>query len=151
MAEKTIGRHIVEVNNLMHREIIKSDAKEHITSGRNESISHAASCIIAYLYNNKDADIFQKDIEHEFSVRRSTVSKVLTLMEEKGHIKRIEVKTDKRLKKIVLTHKAEAIAEKLTQLRSNVDKKMVEGLSQTELEILVNILEKIKNNLAQED
>lgn len=151
MTEKTIGRHLVEVNNLMHREIIKSDTKEHKNGNHSENISHAASCIIAFLYDNKDKDIFQKDIEQEFQVRRSTVSKVLTLMEEKGHILRTPVKEDKRLKKITLTEETEKIAEKLMLSRHQLDKKMVSGLTPSELEILVTILEKIKINLSQED
>ncbi len=150
MTKKTIGRHLVEVNNLMHREI-KADTQEQKGGTHSESISHSASCIIAYLYDNKNTDIFQKDIEQEFQLRRSTVSKVLTHMEEKGHIQRIPVKEDKRLKKIALTDKTEKIAQKLILSRQQLDKKMVEGLTDSELDILVSILEKIKKNLSQED
>ena len=36
--------------------------------------------IIGFLYNNRDRDIFQKDVETEFSIGRSTVTNILKLM-----------------------------------------------------------------------
>ena len=36
-----------------------------------------------YLASNRDKDIFQKDIEYNFSIRRSTVSGILQLMEKR--------------------------------------------------------------------
>ncbi|MBO7320019.1 MAG: MarR family transcriptional regulator, partial [Clostridia bacterium] len=35
---------------------------------------------IGYFYHNKDCDIFQKDFEQQFNIRRSTASNILALM-----------------------------------------------------------------------
>ena len=51
----------------------------------------------------KNIDTFQKDIEKEFSINRSTTSEMIKLMCKKGMIKRVAVSHDARLKKIVLT------------------------------------------------
>ena len=55
--------------------------------------------ILGYLCRNEHKDIFQKDIEAEFKICRSTVTNILKLMEKKGYIKRESVPYDARLKK----------------------------------------------------
>ena len=45
-------------------------------------------------------DIYQKNLEEEFQVRKSTVSGILKLMEKNGFIYRESVKEDARLKKV---------------------------------------------------
>ena len=40
--------------------------------------------IIEYLYRHRDEPVFQRDIEREFSITRSTVTNILQLMERKG-------------------------------------------------------------------
>ena len=42
--------------------------------------------IIGYLTMNEGKDVFQKDLEKQFSIRRSTASKTLQRMEDKGLI-----------------------------------------------------------------
>ncbi len=55
--------------------------------------------IIRYLYENREQDIFQKDIEQRFAVGRSTVTNLLQLMEKKGFVRRESVKTGCQVKK----------------------------------------------------
>ena len=54
-------------------------------------------------------EIYQKDIEEEFQIRKSTVTGILQLMEKNGFIYRESVEKDARLKRIVPTKKAEAL------------------------------------------
>lgn len=50
-------------------------------------------------------DIYQKNLEEEFQVRKSTVSGILKLIEKNGFIYRESVKEDARLKRILPTKK----------------------------------------------
>ena len=59
--------------------------------------------IIGYLYQNRDKEVFQRDIQEQFSIRRSTVTGILQLMEKNGLITRSSVERDARLKKLELT------------------------------------------------
>ena len=59
--------------------------------------------IIEYLYRHREEQVFQRDIEREFSITRSTVTNILQLMERKGYIQRQSVPQDARLKQLVLT------------------------------------------------
>lgn len=102
---------------------------------------------IGYLYRNRDKDIFQKDFEKEFDIRRSTASNILSLMEKNGLIVRRGVPDDARLKKILLTPKAEACHREIEAFFDKMEKELSEGISDDEMEGFVSTLNKIKNNI----
>ena len=54
-------------------------------------------------------DLYQKDIEEEFQIRKSTATGMLQLLEIYGFIVRESEKKDARLKRIIPTKKAEAL------------------------------------------
>ena len=54
-------------------------------------------------------DLYQKDIEEEFQIRKSTATGMLQLLEKNGFIVRESEKKDARLKRIIPTKKAEAL------------------------------------------
>lgn len=152
MEQKDIGRHLAELNNLIHREIMKtSSQKVEDSENDNRAISHASSCIISYLHDHSNEDVFQRDLEREFSVRRSTISKVLTALEQKEYIRRVAVSNDRRLKKIVLTDKAKLLTDRIRLQKKILEEKMIEGLSEEELNSLRLTIEKIKINLSKEN
>lgn len=142
MYNKYIGMEISKLSNMMKRSCKKDE-----TDKTEDEITSKNGWIIGYIAENKDKDIFQKDIEKKFLIRRSTVSGILQLMEKKGYILRESVDHDARLKKLTLTNKSwdylnrtmEKIDENETILRS--------GLSDEEINTLFAILDKIKNNI----
>lgn len=67
--------------------------------------------IIEYLYRHRDEPVFQRDIEREFSITRSTVTNILQLMERKGYIQRL-MPQDARLKQLVLTEEGIRLHER---------------------------------------
>ena len=44
--------------------------------------------IIGFLHRNEDRDMFQRDVEAEFNIRRSTATGILQLMEKNGFLLR---------------------------------------------------------------
>ena len=76
--------------------------------------------------------MFQKDLEDEFDIRRSSVTQVIQLLERDGLIVRESVQRDARLKKLVLTEKAiriqEVMNEKIRELESQMQKDISEEL-----------------------
>lgn len=103
---------------------------------------------VGYFYFHQDEDIFQRDFEKEFEIRRSTATKILQLMEKNGYITRVPVETDGRLKKICLTKKAITLYENLLPKLQEVDIKLESGLTPREREQFFIISDKIKTNLA---
>lgn len=106
---------------------------------------------VGYFYNNRDRDVFQRDLEQEFDIRRSTASNILSLMEKNGLIKRESVPNDARLKKITLTDKAIEVQTKVEQSFDKMEETMRQGISDEEMETFFTVLDKICNNLERND
>lgn len=103
--------------------------------------------IIRYLYENREQDIFQKDIEQRFAVGRSTVTNLLQLMEKKGFIRRESVKQDARLKKVILTEKGIESQESFEDIVEHIEEELSEGISEEELYIFYKVLDQINQNV----
>lgn len=99
--------------------------------------------VIDYLTDNSDKDIYQKDIETEFSINRATASKMLTLMEEKSFITRIPCEEDGRLKKIKVLPEGEKLKSICLAIRKEMEKELSFSLTKEEVETLKNILKKM--------
>ena len=98
--EKKIGIQIRNTNNIIRRVVTNQP-----TSKLMDKLTGTNTWLLAYIgeQTDKGIDVFQRDIEENFGITRSCVSKVITLMEQKGFIERKEVEHDARLKKLVLT------------------------------------------------
>ena len=59
---------------------------------------HAST--MRYLLETGEDGALQKDIEEVFTIRMSTASRILSLMESNGFIERREVDYDTRLKRV---------------------------------------------------
>ena len=97
-APQVIPAQLRRVNNLIFRKIGQIARTNGV-----EAVTPMHGWIMEYLYRNSDTPVFQRDIEREFSITRSTVTNILQLMERKGYITRRSVEQDARLKQLVLT------------------------------------------------
>ncbi len=107
--------------------------------------------IIGFIYRNSQKDIFQKDIEKEFGIRRSTATNTLKLMEKNGLLNRERVSYDERLKKITLTQKSVEIIHSIDKDMKKFNKTLEKGITEEERRIFLEVLEKIKNNIEEVD
>lgn len=139
--ERTVGFEVRSLNNLIKRDVERSEI---FNMCRTTGLHGWA---IKYFYDNREKDIFQRDFEERFSIRRSTASKMLGLMEKKGLIERQSVSSDARLKKIVLTEKAVQLHERITQDILEREKRLLAGISPEKLEIFYEVIDTIKANL----
>ena len=102
---------------------------------------------IGYFYHNRHRDIFQKDFEQEFNIRRSTASNILALIEKNGLITRESVPYDARLKKITLTDKAINIQHIVDSAFGKLEDTIKEGITEEELLVFYRVLDKINSNI----
>lgn len=130
------------ISNLIKRYIYKSAVTAHC-----DQYSEIQGMIINYLSKNKEKDIFQKDIEEIFTIRRSTVTGVLQSMEKNNLITRENVSYDARLKKIVLTDFGERINIHIIKAMKEFEDTITKGVSDEELEMFVQILDKFRRNI----
>ena len=107
--------------------------------------------IIGFIHVNTldKIDVYQKDIEKEFSLRRSTASEILALMEKNGLIVRVQLKNDARMKKLVLTEKAEKFLLKVKNDSDFITDLAFNGITEEEKLVLDKILKKVIKNLEE--
>ena len=79
--KRKLGFEIGKTSRLIRRVMDNSSQKEYI-----DKVTGTHGWALGYFHRNKDKDIFQKDFEKEFDIRRSTASHILSLMEENGLI-----------------------------------------------------------------
>ena len=96
-------------------------------------------------------DIYQKNLEEEFQVRKSTVSGILKLIEKNGFIYRESVKEDARLKRILPTKKAEALSPSILEHIHETEIRMTEGVSEQDLFLCKKVLYQMCQNLAEKN
>ena len=80
-------------------------------------------------------DLYQKDIEEEFQIRKPTVTGILKLMEKNGYIYRESAKQDARLKQIIPTEKAEKIRPAILKSIEEGEAKMLRGIPKEDVEL----------------
>lgn len=111
-------------------------------------ITGVQSAMIGFIYDNsKKKDVFAKDIEKNFDIRRASITGILQIMEKKGLIKRETVGNDARLKRIVLTDKALEIRKEVKKNIRKVEEQAMEGLTKEEMEKYVELTKKMSANL----
>lgn len=135
-----------KIGSLMHRALMN---KKNNNSQRQSEATHLQMCIMGFLHDCQNADIFQRDIEKQFCIRRSTASQILNNLESKGLIIRQNVTEDARLKKLLLTEKAKKIKQSIDQKSQEFEKILLKGLTEQEITNFVSTLHKIQNNLEQ--
>lgn len=141
MKNKDIGQQLASLNHLIKRNLQNELSSELMR------ISAANGYILVYLYENKQNDVFQRDLEEYFNITRSTASKVLSLMETKGLIRRGGVDGDARLKKLVITKEGEMMLEALSDSRKQMEDKLTDGFSEDELDRFHDYLRRMKENM----
>ena len=94
--EKLVGFEIKTVHNLLKRDFDKLPIHDKFNN-----LTGVQKWVVAYLSEHEGEDVFQRDLEEEFSIRRSTATGILQLMEKNDLIIRQPVSYDARLKKLV--------------------------------------------------
>ena len=139
---ESIGHEIKAIDHLMQRKMFMIASKTGL-----DKVTVMHGWIIGYLIMNKDRDIYQKDIESEFAISRSTVTNILKLMEKKGYITRASVASDARLKKIALTDKGIQTAVMLKKAVEENAKNFDRLLENDEKETFLRLVKKLRCGL----
>ncbi len=141
---RQVGHIIKELNGAFRKMFLNSGTEAGL-----DEVTLMHGWIMGYLHHNQNREIYQKTIESEFSIRRSTVTTILQLMEKKGYIRREAVAGDARLKKIVLTQQGMETAERTKSMIDNMEKSLTEGIGEKELAVFLEVAEKLLQNMGQ--
>ncbi len=142
MEKRRIGFEINHCSRIIRRYMDANALKSYI-----DEMTGTHGWALRYFHDNRDRDIFQRDFEKAFDIRRSTASSILALMEKNGLIIRESVPHDARLKKITLTQKAADIHQKVEDAFGKMEEDIAEGISEKELDAFFETLGKIRSNI----
>ncbi|MEQ2443250.1 MarR family transcriptional regulator [Pseudoflavonifractor sp. CLA-AP-H29] len=110
-------------------------------------ITETEGLIMGFLCDHLDRELYQRDVEEVFCIRRSTASRFLQNLERDGMLTRQSVPQDARLKKLVPTEKAMAIHAEIAEKFQIAEALMTAGLTAEELEQFIATARKIQRNL----
>ena len=115
----------------------------------NKDLTGIQVWILNFLFRRGETATFQRDVEAEFNVRRSTATEILKQMERGGLIRRVPVDYDARLKKIELTEFASDVKKQLEEQVRRTENVLTDGFSKEELDAFFEYIERFKQNLAK--
>ena len=134
---------MMNLNCISHRVIENSMADLGLTS--------IQSRMLGYLYfqlqNGKQ--VFQKELEEEFRIRKSSVTSVIQMLEKKGLVRRAGVTGDARRKELMLTEQGIAVQETVMERLDALEGLVNEALSPKEKQIWLSCIRKIETRLKE--
>ncbi|GFH41316.1 MarR family winged helix-turn-helix transcriptional regulator [Lactococcus insecticola] len=146
MTEDKIGVELRELTISITRFVAKHRPQEAF-----DEVTGLQIWVTEYLIRHQDEDIFQKDIEKKFIMRRPTATTFIKKMEQTGLITREPVAYDARLKKIILTDKAFAMYDVVEARMTQFETVLRGDLDADEIAAFIATINKIKTNLGGEN
>ena len=143
--EKLIGGEIKSLQMLLFRRIVK---ETQLGKFKDLQLSGMNMFILRMLYDEKSHEIFQKDIQKYTASSKSSLSKVLSVMEQKELIARKDV-TDGRFNKIEITRKGCEVVEYMHDRLIETEHFISNGITEENMKIFFDCIDKMKKNLSK--
>ena len=130
--------------------VILRDFQQKARAFTGDAVSGINSLMVGYILRNADRDVYQRELEDEFGITRSTVSKIVNLMEKKGLIDRVPAEHDARQRTIRLTDNARKLGQAVFDESENMSKRLLTGFSEEEIAKLEEFIIRMKRNIGQD-
>lgn len=151
MKKKNIGAELRELNISLLRHLAQNKAKPNKEKPDCPDETRGLQVwVIDYLIKHQEEDVFQRDLEKEFVMRRPTATNFIKKMEQAELIRREPVAYDARLKKIILTDKAFKLQAGMMAKKQEFETLLRDGLSDEEIGQFITTIQKIKHNLREQ-
>ncbi|MCK8485929.1 MarR family transcriptional regulator [Paenibacillus sp. MBLB2552] len=105
--------------------------------------------LFALLLVDKHGDITMSQLASSMNVPMSTATGVIERLVKNGYIVRVKSETDRRIVTIRLTGKGTSLSEELKDTLRRLTDLLVQGLSEEEQRLLVQIFLKVLDNLSR--
>lgn len=148
--EKIRNMHMGLMIHTLSNQMKRSNASEDI--GDEGELTAIQRHVLKYiLLTTLRGDVYPKDVEEEFQIRKSTVTGILKLMEKNGFIRRVSDKKDARYKRLVPTPKAEALRPYILKHIHETEDRLTRGISGEDLEVCKKVMCRMFCNLAEKN
>ena len=137
---KSAARYVSKLSNKLRRKLDMLSSRKEFSGSQGRTLHFLLA---------QTEDVFQKDIEEEYSIRPSTATELLKQMEANGLIRREPVAYDNRLKKIVLTDKALMYKQQVVEDLTSLEETLTKGISEEDMKVFFEVIEKMMDNLSE--
>ena len=144
--KRDLGQWICHASHLFRRRMDNSvaaamgaDADE-VFSGRN-------LWVLRYMKEHEGEEVYQRDLEKAFHLRRSTISNVIDRMVQKQYLARESVEGDRRLKRLRLTEKGEQVRSEVAHSVDELEAGLKREFTEAEYAELILLLGRLCNSL----
>lgn len=137
---QSAARYVSKLSNKLRRRLDMLSSRKEFSGSQGRTLHFLLA---------QSEDIFQKDIEEEYSFRPSTATELLKQMEKNGLITREPVAYDNRLKKIVLTDKALMYRKQVVEDLTALEESLIKDIPEEKLNIFFEVIEKMMDNLSE--
>ena len=146
LTNRQLGFEIKAANNMIRRKMEAIFAQQD-----GHELNGMQGPLLGYLYHkSRQGDVYQKDVEKEFRIRRSTATVMLQSLEQKGYLIRVASTEDARLKRILLTEKAIEHHNLIEEQIRIFNRELEAGLTEEEKATFLCILDKMMQNLGMD-
>lgn len=139
LQDKHAARYISKLSNKLRRKIDAFSSREDFSGSQGK--------VLHFLLAQSN-DVFQKDIEEEYSLRPSTATVLLKKMEKNGLIYREVSETDARWKKIIVSEKAMQYKDIVMADILNLEEELTKEISKNDLDVFFSVMEKMLDNMS---
>ena len=140
-----VGRLINTLSHQLKRQMCEQEEEDSLTTNMQRLVLHYI------LFQSLQRDIYQKDVEKEFQIRRSTATGTLQILEKNGFITREPVKRDARLKKLVPTEKAKGVRQHILDNIRYIEELLAKDIPEEKLAVCREVLEQMSENLSVDE
>lgn len=137
---KSAARYVSKLSNKLRRKLDMLSSRKEFSGSQGRTLH--------FLLAQTD-DVFQRDIEEEYSIRPSTATELLKHMEKSGLITRKPVNYDNRLKKIVLTDKALIYKNQVINDLTALEETLIKDIPEEKVKVFFEVIEKMMDNLSE--
>ncbi len=136
-------REMVNLNCIWHRVIEKQMSDLGLSSIQSRMLGYV------YFQCRREKKVFQRELEEEFKIRKSSVTSVIQILEKKGLVRRIGVPGDARKKELVLTEQGTAVQEKVLERLNCLEAMVNQALTEEERRLWFSCIRKIETRLEE--
>lgn len=137
---RSAARYVSKLSNKLRRRLDRLSSRKEFSGSQGRTLHFLLA---------QTEDVYQKDIEEEYSIRPSTATELLQQMEKNGLIVRVPDEHDSRMKKIALTDKALTYRSQVVRDLTDLEQTLVAGIPDEDLETFFRVIETMMENLSE--
>ena len=110
------------------------------------AVSHG--WLIGYLYDNRDKVIYQRDLEEQLHLAKSSIATILQTLEQAGYIRRETPPHDARQKQVILRPEGREFDQRMRRRIMASEKQVRKDIPAEDMEVFFRVLRKMAGNLS---